>query len=304
MAARGGTREGSLDFDVWGCRGSRGLEPGRSRFGTRTACYSLLLDEDLAVFDAGRGLASLASTMERQARFGRVRRVHVLLSHAHMDHWEGLKDADWFWRRDRPLDVLLLGSEEAIRTVERAYAAPSYVPIPQLVEGSPVRFATRTLAAGEELDLGPFRVRAAALLHHSGNGASRRAVDTLGFRVDAPGGASVAYVSDHQPPPDGGGPEEALIAGASLAVADAHFCARTEERHGHGSHEFWASAARRHPGTLVVAGHLGPLLLDAQIRAAALSYGRGLPNYVVAREGDAFRWRRRERRFARKGERR
>lgn len=296
-------RAPSVDFDVWGCRGSRGLTPGRSAYGTRTSCYSLLGGEDMVVFDAGSGLAMLGAAISREARFSRLKRVWVLLSHAHMDHWEGLKDVDWFWRRDRPLAVTLFGTAEALQTVARAFEPPSYVPLRTLVSGGPVSVDEVPLRAGDERAVGPFCVRAVALHHYSGEGATKRVLDAVGFQVSRDGGPVVSYISDHEPPRDGGGAEETLLSGADLALGDAHFARRDDERHGHGSQEFWASAARAHPRTLVVAGHLGPLLADSGIREAASRHGRRLPNFVLAREGDTWRWNARERRFGRRGSR-
>lgn len=255
------------------------------------------------MFDAGSGLAMLGAALSREARFSRVKRVAVLLSHAHMDHWEGLKDVDWFWRRDRALDVTVHGTQEALETVTRAFEPPSYVPLATLVSGGPVSVADAPLGAGDEREAGPFRFHAVGLHHYSGEGRTKRVLDAVGFQVLSDGGPVVSYVSDHEPPRDGPGAEERLLSGTDLALGDAHFAHRNDERHGHGSQEFWASAARSHPETLVLAGHLGPLLADAGIRDAATRHGRRLANFVLAREGDTWRWNGRERRFARLGSR-
>src|SRR6266496_1744292 len=87
-------RSEATEFEVWGCRGSRSFLPFRSSIGNNTSCYSLLHGPDLVVLDAGRGLAALGWAMARRAALRRVQRVHVLVTHAHLDHWEGLKDAE------------------------------------------------------------------------------------------------------------------------------------------------------------------------------------------------------------------
>lgn len=290
MPASRGARAPSVEFDVWGCRGSRGLPFGSSRIGTRTSCYSLLRGPDLLVLDAGSGLSALGAAMRREARFQGVERVAILLSHSHMDHWEGLKDVDWFWRRERAISVTLHGTREALRTVARAFSHPAYVPLKQLVSGGPVSVDEKALSAGDERRIGGFSVLAVALHHYSGGGDTRRFLDCVGFRIALEGGPVVSYVSDHQPPREGTGAEEALLDGASLALGDAHFPARDDEMHGHGSQEFWAAAARRHPRTRILAGHVGPLLADAAILAAARRHAGRLPNYDLAREGETWRW--------------
>src|SRR4030095_9600094 len=92
-------RSRPTEFDVWGCRGSRSLIPHYSTVGNYTSCYSVLYGRELFVLDGGRGLAALGQALFETKRFSKVRRVHLLLSHAHMDHWEGIKDAEWFWSR-------------------------------------------------------------------------------------------------------------------------------------------------------------------------------------------------------------
>src|SRR5580704_1705083 len=86
------------ELRVWGCRGGRNAPA--SRIGHHTSCYSLRAGDDLFVLDAGRGLVALADALldGGDPALRGVARVHVLVTHAHMDHWEGLKDAAWLWR--------------------------------------------------------------------------------------------------------------------------------------------------------------------------------------------------------------
>ena len=151
--AAGRAQHGRIAFDVWGCRGSRNLAPTRSKIGNRTSCYSLCLEREVLVFDAGRGLAALGYAMRHEARFARTARVHVLVTHAHMDHWEGLKDVEWFWRRDNGLEVYLYGTEEALQTIARGFEPPAYVPLELLAQGT-VKSITRVpLDSGRSLPL-------------------------------------------------------------------------------------------------------------------------------------------------------
>ena len=48
--------------------------------------------------------------------------------------------------------------------------------------------------------------------------------------------------------------------------------------------------AREHPGTLVLAGHHGPVFTDREIRAAFARYRRGTPNFALAIEGRRYRF--------------
>jgi ribonuclease BN (tRNA processing enzyme) len=276
-------------FDVWGCRGSRSLVPRRSRVGNNTSCYSLLYGEDLFVFDAGRGLAALGFAMREEKAFRRVRRVHVLVSHSHMDHWEGLKDADWFWYKGNGLAVRIFGTPQALQALRTGFAHPLYVALDLLAVGTVRSIHYVSLAAGQRRSVGAWTLSTRSLHHYSGQGRSYRVLDTLGFRLQAPDGAVVAYLCDHQPTAHTEAIERSLLRGSALAVYDAHFPDRLHHAHGHGSQEHAASMAHAHPGVIVLAGHYGPALSDEDILAAHGRHGKGTPNFRLAREGDRRR---------------
>jgi hypothetical protein len=56
--------------------------------------------------------------------------------------------------------------------------------------------------------------------------------------------------------------------------------------------------ARRHPQTLVLAGHHGPMFSDKDILATHRGSSRGLRNFAVAVEGTTYTWDRRRAAFA------
>jgi phosphoribosyl 1,2-cyclic phosphodiesterase len=278
------------EFDVWGCRGSRSFPLQRSSIGNHTSCYSLHHAGDVFVFDAGRGLLALSDAMRRRARFRPVRRVHVLVSHAHLDHWEGLKDAEWFWRRKNGLDIHILGSGETLAAIRTAYGHPLYVALELLAAKTVWRVRYEALRAGESRAIRGFRLRTEALNHYSGEPEDPRRLDTLGFNLRAPDGATVAYVSDHEPTPDTRAVEERLLRGAHAAVVDSHFPDIKDHEHGHGSQQYAAGLARAHPGMVVLAAHHGPTLTDAMIRAAHRRHRRNAGNFELAIEGASYLW--------------
>jgi phosphoribosyl 1,2-cyclic phosphodiesterase len=277
-------------FDVWGSRGSRSLFPHRSQIANHTSCYSLLHGEDLFLLDAGRGLASLSGAMRSNGRFAGVKRIHVLVSHAHLDHWEGLKDADWFWERGNGLEVSILGTAQALKAIRTGYAHPLYVALELLGARTVKSLRYRTLKPGQRRRLGDWLLMTQPLRHYSGSGRSIWVLDTLGYKLRAPDGATVAYLCDHEPNRSTQKVERALLQEAHLAVYDAHFPDILHHEHGHGSQEHAAGMARAHPKVLVLAGHHGPFLTDLQIRAAHRRHGRRTPNFRLAVEGASYRW--------------
>jgi phosphoribosyl 1,2-cyclic phosphodiesterase len=280
----------AVQFDVWGCRGSRNFVPSRSKIANLTACYSVLVGRDLFVLDAGRGLAALGHALRTQKRFHEVSRVHVLVSHAHMDHWEGLKDADWFWYRGNGLQVTIWATDQGLDAIRAGHAHPSYVPLELLAEGTVAGLTYSALKAGERRDLEAVEVQTWALTHYSGQGFSRRVLDTVGFRIEVHGGPVLSYLSDHEPSAETLQTELSMLAGAHLVVYDSHFPDIKRQAHGHGSQEHSAEMARRHPKTVVLAGHHGPMFSDEDIKATHKRFGRGLPNFQIAVEGASYAW--------------
>jgi phosphoribosyl 1,2-cyclic phosphodiesterase len=275
---------------VWGARGSRSLLPPRSRIANSTSCYSVLHGEDLFLLDAGRGLAALGSAMRRQGRFASVRNVYVLVSHAHLDHWEGLKDADWFWEKGNGISIRMLGTSQALKAIRTAYSHPLYVALELLGAGTVKGVRYQTLRAGERRRVGAWQLLTEPLRHYSGAGRSIRILDTLGYRLTAPDGATIAYLCDHEPNRGTRRVEETLLREAHLAVYDAHFPDIQHHEHGHGSQEHASRMARAHPRVLVLAGHHGPILSDAEIRNAHHRHGRGIGNFRLAVEGGGYRF--------------
>jgi phosphoribosyl 1,2-cyclic phosphodiesterase len=250
----------------------------------------VLHGNELVVLDAGRGLAALGQALFESKRFSRVRRVHLLLSHAHMDHWEGIKDAEWFWSRRNGIEVQILGTAEALGAVRTAYSHPLYVALELLAKRTVKGLAWRMLRAGDRRRIAGFTVRTGPLYHYSGEGRSFRVLDAIGFRLTTPDGATIAYLCDHEPRPSTGAAEQALVEGAHLAVYDAHFPNVRDHMHGHGSQEHAARMARAYPRTLVLAGHHGPAFTDRQVLTAFRRHRRGVPNFELAVEGESFRF--------------
>jgi len=207
-----------------------------------------------------------------------------------MDHWEGLKDMEWFWRRDNGLEVQVYGTAEALQAIHAGFEPPHYVPLELLAMGTLARLRFKEVSVQTRSQVAGCRLETFALNHYSGSGSARRYLDTLGYRVTTPEGVVVTYVSDHEPTPETLSLERRMLSGCHLALYDAHFSDVASQTHGHGSQEHAAAMSREHPGTLVLAGHHGPSLADGTVRAAYRRYGRGLRNYKLAVEGASYAW--------------
>lgn len=283
---------------MWGCRGSKSHLPPTSAVGNYTSCYSLLAGEDLFVFDGGLGLVALSSAIRFDRRFRSVKRVHLLITHAHLDHWEGIKDADFFWVRGNNLDVTIYGVQEALTAIQAGYRHPSFVALELLSNGTVGLQEYRTFKMGEAVKLGSWTFETLPLNHYSGTPWDKSVLQTAGYRLSKRGGPVICYLSDHEPAPETVEVEAKLCRGAHLAVYDSHFDDIANQRYGHGSQEHSANIARKQPDMLVVAGHHGPMYTDEELYRTFSRHRHEAPNFVIAVENDSYVWDAAKKRFS------
>src|SRR5919206_3837223 len=92
-----------MRLKIWGCRGSVPTPgPNTVRFGGNTSCVEVALDGGATlVLDAGTGIRRLGRELLERGAF----RIHLLLTHLHLDHLEGLRFFDPLWDRRATLDI-------------------------------------------------------------------------------------------------------------------------------------------------------------------------------------------------------
>jgi phosphoribosyl 1,2-cyclic phosphodiesterase len=168
-------------------RGSRGslasAGPDTIRYGGNTACIQVEgVDGPVLVLDAGTGIrqAGLALAGSAQA-------VHVLLTHLHMDHIQGLGFFRPLFEPGREVHIWGPPSTtQDLRDRLTRYLSPPLFPV-----------RIRDLASRLELHdvlvepwaVGGYTVTAASIVHPG---------PTVGYRIEA-GGAAIAYLPDHEP---------------------------------------------------------------------------------------------------------
>ena len=170
---------------VWGCRGSLAT-PGREtiRYGGNTSCVEVRLDSGpTLVLDAGTGMRALGVAIDRDP----VDELHVLLTHLHLDHLQGLG----FFRPlfQRGVDVHLWGPASPVQSLaERIaiYLSPPLFPVRLADIPANVIFHD---APEEAVRLGSATVRAAKVTHQG---------PTVGYRIEE-GGRTLVYLPDHEP---------------------------------------------------------------------------------------------------------
>jgi len=168
---------------LWGTRGSLAA-PGAdtARYGGNTACVEVRGPAgSVLVLDAGTGIRPLGNALQ-----GRVARIHLLLSHLHMDHIQGLGFFNPLHDPDVEVHIWGPGSTTLdLKTRLNRYLSPPLFPVhlrdlPRLTvhEVPPASFAI------EE-----FRITARLVCHPG---------PTVGYRLECADGV-VAYLSDHEP---------------------------------------------------------------------------------------------------------
>jgi phosphoribosyl 1,2-cyclic phosphodiesterase len=174
-----------MQLKIWGCRGSV-PSPGPMTVlcGGNTSCVELSLDDGtVLVLDAGTGIRDLGDDLVERG----VRRIHLLLTHLHLDHVEGLRFfAPLF---DPTVTVDVWGPPSTVLSLEDSIArtfSPPLFPIDLGVVPAQVAF--------HDAPRQPWKVESAlvtaALVVHPG--------PTLGYRIEADG-ARIAYLPDHEP---------------------------------------------------------------------------------------------------------
>ena len=113
---------------VWGCRGSLAAPgPSTVRYGGNTSCISATLDDGtVLVFDAGSGIRDLGRHLGKRPPAP----VHLLLTHLHMDHLQGLGFFEPFWSPGVELHVW--GPPSATQSLDERvarYLGPPLFPI-------------------------------------------------------------------------------------------------------------------------------------------------------------------------------
>lgn len=170
---------------VWGCRGSLAAPgPDTIASGGNTSCLEIrLADDSLLVLDAGTGIRALGLALD-----GRYERpLHILLTHLHLDHIEGLGFFAPLWMQEQELH--LWGPPSPVASLERRiarYLSPPLFPV--MLEEMPARIHFHDFPEGE-FEIGPATIRALPVIHRG---------PTVGLRL-ADDSGSLAFIPDHEP---------------------------------------------------------------------------------------------------------
>ncbi len=173
-----------MRITVWGSRGSlASAGPETIRYGGNTACVQVDgSDGSVLVLDAGTGMRRAGLRLA-----GDGRPLHVLLTHLHMDHIQGLGFFRPLFESGREIHVWGPPSTtEDLRTRLAKYMSPPLFPV--RIRDLASRLELHDVHA-EPWSIGGFTITAAGVIHPG---------PTVGYRIED-GGARAAYLPDHEP---------------------------------------------------------------------------------------------------------
>jgi phosphoribosyl 1,2-cyclic phosphodiesterase len=174
----------------WGVRGSFPV-PGQrtNRYGGNTSCVEVRPNGgDPIVIDAGTGIRRLGKQLMLDA-FGDGRgTAHLLISHTHWDHIQGLPFFSPLYKRGNTLHLFARQRDDThLRAVFESQTEEPYFPVPMASLKAEICF--HELMEGQSFDIGKARISCTRLNHPW---------IAIAYRIDVDG-ASLVYASDTAP---------------------------------------------------------------------------------------------------------
>jgi phosphoribosyl 1,2-cyclic phosphodiesterase len=273
---------------IWGCRGSL-ASPGEAtvRYGGNTSCVEIRTKSGCRlILDAGTGIKRLGNEL------GSCAAIHIVLTHLHLDHLEGLRFFDPLWREG--VEVNIWGPRSPLYSLQERVARSFSPPLfPVDLADIPAKVTFHDVPE-DEWEIEDLRLRAMAVTHPG---------STVGYRVES-NGSSLGFIPDHEPVRglDLASLEPEWISGHGLADGVdvlLHDCQFTESEYrervgwGHSSVAHAVVFAQKADVGRLVLFHHDPDRSDAGVdrlvdRAQELWNGNGGPPPVAAYEGMTF----------------
>lgn len=294
----------------WGVRGSYPVPgPETNRYGGNTSCVAVRAGDGgpFIIIDAGTGIRKLGKEMMLGEFGAGAGTAHLLVSHTHWDHIQGLPFFAPVYQKGNKFFVYARQRDDThLRAVFASQTDSPYFPVP--FDNVQAEVAFRELVEGARFEIGPVKVSCTRLNHPW---------IAIAYRLDYDG-RSVCYVTDTAPfkdilieqefirqPPKPGDPlkpDDAaklkamrdgvvrLCEGADLVIYDTQFTPeeyRFRPHWGHSCPEDAIEIARDAGSKCVVLFHHAPERTDDQLDALLAQHRQNTPDLqlIAAAEG-------------------
>ena len=271
-----------MQLTFYGVRGSCPCPcEANMRYGGNTACVALEVEgEAPIILDLGTGLRLFGETQPLDGTFQGT----ALVTHIHWDHVQGLP---FFPPADRVgacLDVYgPVQDNGSLQEVFGDFMRPPYFPVRFSELRGSIRFHD---VRDDDMVIGTAKVRARPVPHVG---------PTVGYRIEWDG-AKVAYISDHQAPPDLGTVADSVLEladGVDLLIHDAQYWNdefAVKSHWGHCTVEYAVKVAREAGAHRLALFHHDPAHDDSEIdrilvAARAAAADSGIDEVYAASEG-------------------
>jgi phosphoribosyl 1,2-cyclic phosphodiesterase len=205
-----------IKIKLWGTRGSvAATGPELTRYGGNTSCVEISdSDGTSLILDAGTGLFELGRTLPNN-----LRQVHILLTHLHMDHIQGMGFFPPFFNPNIEVNVWGPASTTlSLRARLTRYLSPPLFPVS--LRDLPCKLSLNEVP-GKDFKIGQFQIFSDLICHIG---------PTVGYRIVS-SDSVVTYIPDHEPAlgvknfplSKDWTSGYALAAGADLLIHDAQF---------------------------------------------------------------------------------